>query len=698
MEGLLLHFEKSFMMKGTFLSLALGLGFATLTLPSAARAEMVLGEPPRAPLDVSGLPGGGPTKQGVTGGFTVNTDSREQVRAFYNAVYPSSTGVPIDTTANVATCTPGTNSTAFQEAVLRRINWFRAMAGVPASVTLSSVDSAKNQQAAVMMSANNALSHFPPSTWSCFTADGANAASNSNIALGSDGADSITGYIWDFGANNSEVGHRRWLLYPQTQVMGTGDVPDSGTYNAANTTWVFDANLFGPRPTTRQPYVAWPPEGYVPYQVIYPQWSFALSNANFSAASVSMTSNGVSVAVALQPYLTGYGENTLVWVPMGLDATSAASVFPFSGTDTVYHVTVSNIKVGVSSLSVSYNVTAFDPAVPGADYIPTTITGPSQVLVSTTNRYFCQAVNNPNLSGYQWRTYQHLPGNLVDNAQNGLANFTFSPTADYPLITNPPVGTGKCFHLEHPDATETVPQLLQFTMTLFPASNSVLSFNSLLGYATSDEVARVQASVDGGANWQDLYAQTGSNGPGESSFTLRTLALSAYAGKPTLLRFNYDFPSTGGSYFIGDDPTIGWCLENIAITNAEQLVNPSIVSTASTNFTLVPAQAGVFSLEAQALIFTQFPVGWGPAKILTVVPALLVNNPVLLNGQTRLDFNTTPGTTGTFKLLQASRLGGAWTTNTSAVLTTNVPGSSYRFTVPSTSAVGFYRVLLVPGQ
>src|SRR5438034_1286336 len=94
------------------------------------------------------------------------------------------------------------------------------------------------------------------------------------------GADAITAYIWDFGANNDIVGHRRWLLYPQTKVMGTGDVPNQGGFAAANATWVFDANYGGPRPATRKPFVSWPPAGYVPYQVVYPQWSFALSNVN----------------------------------------------------------------------------------------------------------------------------------------------------------------------------------------------------------------------------------------------------------------------------------------------------------------------------------------------------------------------------------------------------------------------------------
>src|SRR5262249_41649507 len=206
-----------------------------------------------------------------------------------------------NSSAVTTNCFPGTNSTAFQEGVLRRINWFRAIAGLPAAVTFDTSNNTDDQAAALIMSANNALSHFPPSSWRCFSGPGAHAASNSNLALGSSGATSISRYIADYGANNTAVGHRRWLLYPQTQVMGTGDVPSQSGYSPANATWVFDANLFGPRPATRQRYVAWPPEGFVPYQVVYPQWSFALSNADFSVATVTMKSNGVNVAVSLQP-------------------------------------------------------------------------------------------------------------------------------------------------------------------------------------------------------------------------------------------------------------------------------------------------------------------------------------------------------------------------------------------------------------
>src|SRR5689334_20914990 len=85
---------------------------AVLVFKCQSPAEMILGDPPQAPKDLSGLPGGGPMAESVTGGFNVNTSSREQVRAFYIGIYPSSDGIPMDTTADVSTCTPGTNSTA----------------------------------------------------------------------------------------------------------------------------------------------------------------------------------------------------------------------------------------------------------------------------------------------------------------------------------------------------------------------------------------------------------------------------------------------------------------------------------------------------------------------------------------------------------------------------------------------------------
>ncbi len=657
---------------------------------SLRAGEPTLGDAPKAPKNISRLPGGGPHPLNVTGGFSVDTSSREQVRSFYNAVYTSSDNTSIGTTADISNCIPGTNSTAFQQVVLRRINWFRAMAGLPAAITFDTGESAQDQSAALMMSANTNLQHtgIPP-TWHCFSTDGTNAAASSNLALGFDGPDAITGYIWDFG--NPTAGHRRWILYPQTQVMGTGDVPPQGNFDAANATWIIDANFFGPRPATRTPFVSWPPAGYAPYQVVFPQWSFALSNADLSAAIINMTSNGVTVAVSQQSYATGFGENTLVWYPSALDPASVSTMFPFTGTDTVYSITINNVITGAGAQNFSYTVTVFDPAVPGADYFPPIINGTNRPFVNVGNAYTCTPVSDPNVTGYQWLTGQRISGNLFDGAENGLVNFTISPTPIYPVITNTPVFSGThSFHLTH---TNPVPQLLQLNRLLFPTNNSVVSFQSELGFATSNQVARVQVSVDVGATWQDIYSQAGSGGLGETSFNLRTLSLSNYVAQPVLLRFNYDFSS--GSFFPQSTPHTGWALDNILVTNISQLVNLTTNVTASTNFIFTPTAATNYVLQASAIIFNQFPVIDAPgSQVVAIVgpPVITLNTPVFAGSQIQLNFIVTSGPASTFHLLQADQLGQAWITNASALLTTNIPGSSYRFTTPSGPATRFYRI------
>jgi hypothetical protein len=671
-----------------FLCVAWLTGFA---LSAPLHAQAILGDAPTAPKSLAGLPGGGPRPQFVTGGLTVDTSSREQTREFYNALFTASSGTAANSTAVTASCTPGTNSPAFINATLLRINWYRAMAGMPALITFDASEGSQDQAAAVMMSEHGALQHVGSWTgWDCFSTPATNASAHSNLALGNYGPDAITAYILDNGANNYEVGHRRWILYPQTLVMATGDVPPENAYYSANATWVFDANYGGPRPATRTPYVCWPPAGYVPYQVVFPQWSFALSNANLSAATVTMSSNGVAVPVTLQSYVTGYGENTLVWYPSSLNA-STDTAFPFGGTDTVYTVTVANVATSAGTKSFTYNVTLFDPATTGSDYSPLVINGPAQPAVNVATPYNCTPSANPNITGYQWQIAQATNGNVSDNAANGLVNFSISPAPGYSIITNPPTGSGNCFHLAH---ASPVPQLLQLNELMFPSNSTTLSFKSLLGYATSAETARVQVSTDGGVTWQDLYAQAGSNGSGESSFTQHTLSLAAYAGRNTLLRFNYDFSS--GSYYPQSAPYVGWCLENISVTNCQQLINQSTNATSSTNFVFTPTQTGNYLLQARGVIFGNYPTDLGVAKSVTAIaaPAIIRLDSITLAGvQAVVNFSLTSGTAGSFHLLQASQFTGAWTTNTSAVLKTNVPGSSYSFTVPSGSAAQFYRVV-----
>jgi hypothetical protein len=830
----------------------------------ASRVPMLpdLGEASRAPtnlvLNPPPVPGPKPLLQPVTGGFTVDTDVREEMRGFYNAIYPTSDNVPQGTTAEASSCTPGHNSNAFQQAELRRINWFRATAGMPASIYLDPVDNWGSQQMAIIQSANNVLDHDPTNTYDCYNTFAAHYAGGDQ-ALGADGAEATTLFIWDYGAKNNEVGHRRWILYPPEVVMGVGDVPGVGPNAAANLTYVFDPASFGARPPTRKPYVAWPPEGFVPYQVVYPYWSFALTNADFSSATITMTSNGVPVTTVIQPYQTGYGENTLVWVPMGLDATTGGTAFPFDGTDTVYSVTVGNINVGGSNINYSYDVTVFDPAIPGADYIPTTINGPAQVPVGTGTLFSATPPNNPNVTSYNFLTAQLVSGDLTDNANNGLTNFSLTPPPNYSVVTTEPFSSGNCFNLEHA-GTNSYPQLFQLNEVLIPATNAAVSFQSELGFATSDEVARVQVSADGGADWNDIFTQPGNgsyessftphtlslsnyagmtillrfnfdfqggtydnggfpigwfftgivitntlalvnqatnnssvtniisgnladsalNGPGnftvspppyyyvitnppvgpesacfhlthldpasqlmqlnevlvpatnamasfasqlgyatsdetarvqvstnngatwddlfveaggastpESSFTPQSLSLSNYAGQLTLLRFNFAF--TGGSFYPQSDNYVGWNIEDILITNVQQ---QSVTIIDSTNFVFTPAQSGSYLLQAQPVIFEQFPLDFGPVKQVTATanPTIILQSPILANNMVSLNFTVSGFSGNTFKLLQANQINSNWTTNGGAIFSTNIPGSSYRFTTTNGPAMRFYRI------
>ena len=172
--------------------------------------------------------------------------------------------------------------------------------------------------------------------------------------------------------------------------------------------------------------------------------------------------------------------------------------------------------------------------------------------------------------------------------------------------------------------------------------------------------------------------------------------MSNYAGQPLLLRFNYDFLPPY-EYFTGNDPYLGWCVENIVLTNTQQIINQATNSTSSTNFTFMPAQAGNYLIQAAPVIFSQFPLSFGPvtqvSAIANTAPVIIMNQPVLTNNQVWLDFMVGNLTNATFHLLQTTQLNnGAWATNTAAAFTTNIPDNSYRFTTTNNSQLQFYRV------
>lgn len=321
--------------------------------------EAQLGEPPRVDWSQRKATPAGDIVRTAGSGNWIDTSIRSEVVAAWNSAMAATENTAMGWTGSIAGCVPGTTDLAFRNAVAARINWYRGMAGVPTGITLTNPTwNLQAQQAALMMSANRNLSHTPPTNWTCYTAEGASGAGNSNLCYtfnlnGDPGCVSL--YIKDSGPSNGPVGHRRWLLYPQTQAMGTGDVAQSGSNGRANAIWVFDGNFGGTRPGTREEFVAWPAKGFVPYQAVFPRWSFSYPNADFSNTVVTMTRAGGTVALTNLPVASGYGENTLVWEP-------AINLGVAPGADSAVDVTLSNVLVNGQVRSFTYRVTIIDPA------------------------------------------------------------------------------------------------------------------------------------------------------------------------------------------------------------------------------------------------------------------------------------------------------------------------------------------------
>ncbi len=561
--------------------------------------------------------------------LSVDTSSREAVRQFYLAVASIGDNEPIDWTGNLDIGLAGETSDAFKAAVLLRINAVRALAGVPAGVTFNDTFNDKAQEAALMMSANNALSHNPPSDWKYYTADGAEAAGKSNLSLGDNGPTAIAeGYIGDSGANNAAVGHRRWLLFPPTQTMGTGDVPATGNLYAANATWVIDGHINDARPATRTNYVAWPAAGYFPAPLIFPRWSFSYPNADFTNATVTMTRDGAPVAVSidfrstLQTPLVG--ENTLVWVYGGLDPNALTTLAVT--TDSVFHVTVNNVVINGAPQNFQYDVLAFDPARTASDTVVVTVDGSATPSVGSANAY--TATRPTFASLLEWRSLELDSTIPVYDAENGLAGLDATTSGTYSPRTTSPVGAGTASYRLATDGFQN--QYLTSPETFYaPTSGSPqLSFLSRLGFATTDQVARVQVSLNDGDSWTDLYTQAGSGSgtaPTEAAFTTRTVSLTSVAGQTFRIRFAFTFPGSG-QIFAPTVSTVGWFLDDITMSGVQRVASTSEVAATSANgFDFTPSASGAIGLQARGVLFGAYPMAWGPVLAVTAKSATFAN-------------------------------------------------------------------------
>ena len=259
------------------------------------------------------------------------------------------------TSGSVKACRPGTLSSTDRVRQQNAINFVRRLNHLSPVTTNNATLNKKAQAAALMMAANKTLSHFPDSSWKCYSTAGAQGAGTSNIGLGYRLGDAqwVRLYMGDPGSGNEAVGHRRWLLYPPITTMGVGAIEDgSGVAGSAITVLGTPQSSKANNPA----WVAWPSAGWFPNTLNSARWSLtaAEAGAKFDSATVKVTNLATHKAVAVKPLTPqyGYGNPTLVWtMPSGLDRTVS------------YGVTVDGIS-GASAASHSYVVRFFTPKKP----------------------------------------------------------------------------------------------------------------------------------------------------------------------------------------------------------------------------------------------------------------------------------------------------------------------------------------------
>jgi uncharacterized protein YkwD len=274
----------------------------------------------------------------------VDTSDRAAVLDAWRAMIESREGAATSWTGRPASCHPGSASDESAKTILDGVNFARGLAGLT-PIRFQRSLSAKAQKAALIMTANRALSHHVPRTWNCWSRVGAAAAGRSNLYYGPrtlKPEDIAPAYLSDRGSGNVAVGHRRWILNPAASAFGNGLTTTSHALYVVGPTSAHNAN---------PEWVPWPTAGWFPSD-LEPEgrWSLASGSAgaDLSRARVRVQRDGTPVKVHRHPFVRGFGMPTIAWEIDGV-------VGP--GT---YTVTVTGIR-GAAARRVTYTVRVFDP-------------------------------------------------------------------------------------------------------------------------------------------------------------------------------------------------------------------------------------------------------------------------------------------------------------------------------------------------
>ncbi len=256
--------------------------------------------------------------------------TEEEVCARWRADYPTQASWVWN--EGPTQCDPGeVNDTARDDGV-RRINLYRWLCGLGPVTRADAATESAAQACAIMIYRNGTLNHHPPASWDCYTAQGADAAGSSNLAMGSSNpAGSIDQYVEDRG-NARTMGHRRWILNPPYGRAGLGH---ASSYNCQH---VFDWSG-----SSSRSWVGFPAPGPYPVQAAMGSWTFHGDGVG-SATRVTVVreSTGTDLGVSASLLDPGYGQETVSFDPgeANVGETYVVTVTGLSGSDVTYRIRI----------------------------------------------------------------------------------------------------------------------------------------------------------------------------------------------------------------------------------------------------------------------------------------------------------------------------------------------------------------------
>ncbi len=664
------------------------------------------------------------TTSSVNAELSVDTSNRSDViRHFFSNYLPSENFEEHhEWTGDMSIADPGQVSQRLHDDVIRRVNYFRAMAGLSADITLSEELNAKCQQAAFMMAYNNTLDHYPTTDWDHYSESGAEAARNSNLSLGFNtpyyGPTGVDGQIEDDGPNNYSVGHRRWILYSQApKKMGHGSIPltfiipkpdpipdpipdpppISKNKNSAMALWVIGkpSNQLQNNPE----FIAWPPKGFVPRQVVYKRWSFAIPSkrntfTDFSKAKVSVRYNGIQL-----PNKIVYRGNSR----QGTDPTLVFEIEDFSASgstfkDQNYSVTISEIKAAPKS-TYQYEVKIIDPY----RLDPITINGSSKLYEDSDRNYtftpiqaaeeYELLIGRPHQSSWREDAERKNIETIIDDTKKS-----------HPLLADGIAKSGtSSFHLSSHEES------FEINREIIPSENSKIEFDQLFRYMGDGTFLSLEIRTDTGP-WTQLWKRYGKHGyqvfvrDWDNVWSFTSVPLNQFFDERIRIRFRYEYESGADwSPVDGDDPNeMGAFIDNIRVTNSRELQPLSSITLQAdqTDFEISSLPNDEYWLQIKAKVSDRW-FGYGKKKVIQnykgIKPRLEINEFSRVD-EKLLGINVT--SKGIKKLiLQSSIDGGKAWDNEQIIAPDSLKEQEILFQIKQRSSSMIYRVIapnLVP--